>query len=94
MCAADVLFALNQQMLARALVITVSAIPEQSRAARSLRIKQRCHRIDHHSVGLIDSTRLQSHASAAMTLLKLSRQPVVKSLIRISNGNSLKLLTS
>jgi len=63
-------------MLARALVITVTTIPEQSRAARRLRIKQRCHRIDHHSIGLIDRLRLQSHAPALMTLLKLGEQPV------------------
>ena len=31
-CAFDVLFALRQQMLARALVITVTTISEQSRA--------------------------------------------------------------
>ena len=62
-------------MLARALVITVTTIPEQSRAAYRLRIKQRCHRIDHHSIGLIDALRLQSHAPALMTLIKLGEQP-------------------
>jgi hypothetical protein len=63
-------------MLARASIIAVTAIPQQGWTTPRLRIKQRGDRIDHHSIDLIDPVRLQGHAPAVMTLLKLGEQSV------------------